>query len=347
MGKSKVAIICGGKSSEHEISCVSANGILNSIDRSLFEPVLIGITKSGKWLLLPDDTNFAIINGALPTVPESGVEISITSQGLFSGGKALTIDVAFPILHGTYGEDGTIQGLFEMIAISYVGSGVLASAVSMDKSYAKPIFAAAGLKVAPGIVVTSKDFELPSNLTFPLFVKPARSGSSRGTTKVKQKSELAAAVVNALEFDTKVIIEQAVAGKEIECAVLQADAKVTVSQVGQIVLSDKFEFYDFQAKYLDDSMQLVVPADLPAGVEAKIQQAALAAFKAAGCEGLARIDFFYSDQGEIIINEINTMPGFTPTSVYPKLIEKSGVSYQQLITKLIQTAQNRSISITR
>ena len=347
MSKSKVAIICGGKSSEHEISCVSANGILNSIDRNLFEPVLIGITKSGKWLLLPDDTNFAIINGALPTVPESGVEISITSQGLFSGGKALTIDVAFPILHGTYGEDGTIQGLFEMIAISYVGSGVLASAVSMDKSYAKPIFAAAGLKVAPGIVVTSKDFELPSNLTFPLFVKPARSGSSRGTTKVKQKSDLAAAVINALEFDTKVIIEQGVAGKEIECAVLQADAKVTVSQVGQIVLSDKFEFYDFQAKYLDDSMQLVVPADLPAGVEAKIQQAALAAFKAAGCEGLARIDFFYSDQGEIIINEINTMPGFTPTSVYPKLIEKSGVSYQQLITKLIQTAQNRSISITR
>jgi len=347
MSKSKVAIICGGKSSEHEISCVSANGILNSIDRNLFEPVLIGITKSGKWLLLPDDTNFAIINGALPTVPESGVEISITSQGLFSGGKALTIDVAFPILHGPYGEDGTIQGLFEMIAISYVGSGVLASAVSMDKSYAKPIFAAAGLKVAPGIVVTSKDFELPSNLTFPLFVKPARSGSSRGTTKVKQKSELAAAVINALEFDTKVIIEQGVAGKEIECAVLQADAKLTVSQVGQIVLSDKFEFYDFQAKYLDDSMQLVVPADLPAGVEAKIQQAALAAFKAAGCEGLARIDFFYSDQGEIIINEINTMPGFTPTSVYPKLIEKSGVSYQQLITKLIQTAQNRSISITR
>jgi len=234
-----------------------------------------------------------------------------------------------------------------MIAISYVGSGVLASAVSMDKSYAKPIFASAGLKVAPGIVVTSKDFDLPSNLTFPLFVKPARSGSSRGTTKVKQESELAAAVNNALEFDTKVIIEQSVVGKEIECAVLQADGKLTVSQVGQILLSDKFEFYDFQAKYLDNSMQLVVPADLPAGIEAKIQQAALVAFKAAGCEGLARIDFFYSDQGEIIINEINTMPGFTPTSVYPKLIEKSGISYQQLITKLIQTAQNRSLSITR
>jgi D-alanine-D-alanine ligase len=196
-------------------------------------------------------------------------------------------------------------------------------------------------------VVTSKDFELPSNLTFPLFVKPARSGSSRGTTKVKQKSELATAVTNALEFDTKVIIEQCVVGKEIECAVLQADGKLTVSQVGQILLSDKFEFYDFQAKYLDNSMQLLVPADLPAGVEAKIQQAALTAFKAAGCEGLARIDFFYSNEGEIIINEINTMPGFTPTSVYPKLIEKSGINYQQLITKLIQTAQNRSLSITR
>ena len=347
MSKFRVAIICGGKSSEHEISCVSANGILNAIDRNKFETVLIGITKSGKWLLLPDDSNFSIVNGALPTVPESGIEVSITSLGLVAGGKQLAIDVAFPVLHGPYGEDGTIQGLFEMIGTKYVGSGVLASAVSMDKSYAKPIFAAAGLSVATGIVVTSKNFELPSNLTFPLFVKPARSGSSRGTTKVKQKSDLASAVEHALFFDTKVIIEQAVVGKEIECAVLQADGKLTVSQVGQILLSDKFEFYDFQAKYLDNSMQLVVPADLPAGVEAKIQQAALTAFKAAGCEGLARIDFFYSDQGEIIINEINTMPGFTPTSVYPKLIEKSGVNYQQLITKLIQTAQKRSLSITR
>ena len=223
MSKVRVAIICGGKSSEHEISCISANGILNAIDRSTFEPVLIGITKSGKWLLLPEDTSFIIQNGALPTVPESGLEVSITSQGLFSGGKNLAIDIAFPILHGPYGEDGTIQGLFEMIGLRYVGSGVLASAVSMDKSYAKPIFAAAGLKVAPGTVVTSTSFDLPSNLKYPLFVKPARSGSSRGTTKVKQVSELKAAVESALAFDTKVIIEQAVAGKEIECAVLQSE----------------------------------------------------------------------------------------------------------------------------
>ena len=347
MSKSRIAIICGGKSSEHEISCVSANGILNAIDRNKFEPVLIGITKSGKWLLLPDDSNFSIVNGALPTVPESGIEVSITSLGLVAGGKQLAIDVAFPVLHGPYGEDGTIQGLFEMIGIKYVGSGVLASAVSMDKSYAKPIFAAAGLSVAAGIVVTSKNFELPSNLTFPLFVKPARSGSSRGTTKVKQKSDLASAVEHALSFDTKVIIEQAVVGKEIECAVLQADGKITASEVGQISISSKFEFYDFQAKYLDNSMELIVPADLPVGVQSKIQQAAITAFNAAGCEGLARVDFFYSTQGEIIINEINTMPGFTPTSVYPKLIEKNGINYQELITKLITTAQTRSASITR
>ena len=347
MSKFRVAIICGGKSSEHEISCVSANGILNAIDRSKFEPVLIGITKSGKWLLLPDDSNFSIVNGALPTVPESGIEVSITSLGLVAGGKQLAIDVAFPVLHGPYGEDGTIQGLFEMIGIKYVGSGVLASAVSMDKSYAKPIFASAGLSVAAGIVVTSKNFELPSNLTFPLFVKPARSGSSRGTTKVKQKSDLASAVEHALSFDTKVIIEQAVVGKEIECAVLQADGKITASEVGQISISSKFEFYDFQAKYLDNSMELIVPADLPAGVQSKIQQAAITAFNAAGCEGLARVDFFYSTQGEIIINEINTMPGFTPTSVYPKLIEKNGINYQELISKLITTAQTRSASITR
>ena len=346
MSKLRVAIICGGKSSEHEISCISANGILNAIDRSKFEPVLIGITKSGKWLLLPDDTTFITQNGALPTVPESGIEVSITSQGLFSGGKNLAIDVAFPILHGTYGEDGTIQGLFEMIGLRYVGSGVLASAVSMDKSYAKPIFAAAGLKVAPGTVVTSTNFELPSNLKFPLFVKPARSGSSRGTTKVKQSSDLKAAVEAALAFDSKVIIEQAVDGKEIECAVLQSEGKTIVSPVGEIVISSKYEFYDFQAKYLDDSMQLVFP-ELPAGVEQKIQSAALTAFNAAGCEGLARVDFFYSASGDVVINEINTMPGFTPLSVYPKLIEKSGINYQGLITTLIQTAQARSASITR
>ncbi len=347
MSKQRVAVICGGKSSEHEISCVSAGGVLSAIDLSKFEPVLIGITKSGKWLLLPTDTNFTIVNGALPQVPESGIEVQVSNNSLQAGGKDLAIDVVFPVLHGPYGEDGTLQGLLEMINLRYVGSGVLASAVSMDKSFAKPIFAAAGLKVAPGIVVTSANFSLPANLTYPLFVKPARSGSSRGTTKVKNETELKNAVTFALEFDTKVLIESAITAREIECAVLQADGKVIASPIGQIVIDPKYEFYDFTAKYLDNSMQLVFPTDLPAGIESKIQESAIKAFNAAGCEGLARVDFFYTTDGEIVINEINTMPGFTPLSVYPKLIAKDGISYQELITKLITTALTRSAHITR
>ena len=347
MAKKRVAIICGGKSSEHEISCVSAGGVLSAIDTNEFEIVLIGITKGGKWLLLPTDTTFAIINGALPQVPESGVEVVITNTSLQAGGKDLAIDVVFPVLHGPYGEDGTLQGLLEMINLRYVGSGVLASAVSMDKSFAKPIFAAAGLKVAPGIVVTSANFSLPANLTYPLFVKPARSGSSRGTTKVKIEGQLKSAVAFALEFDTKVLIESAVNGREIECAVLQSNGQTIASPVGQIVIDSKYEFYDFTAKYLDNSMQLVFPTDLPAGVEVKIQESAINAFNAAGCEGLARVDFFYSNDGQIIINEINTMPGFTPLSVYPKLMQKHGISYQELITRLISTALTRSANITR
>ena len=347
MAKKRVAIICGGKSSEHEISCVSAGGVLSAIDTNEFEIILIGITKGGKWLLLPTDTTFAIINGALPQVPESGVEVVITNTSLQAGGKDLAIDVVFPVLHGPYGEDGTLQGLLEMINLRYVGSGVLASAVSMDKSFAKPIFAAAGLKVAPGIVVTSANFSLPANLTYPLFVKPARSGSSRGTTKVKNEGQLKSAVAFALEFDTKVLIESAVNGREIECAVLKSNGQTIASPVGQIVIDAKYEFYDFTAKYLDNSMQLVFPTDLPAGVEVKIQESAINAFNAAGCEGLARVDFFYSNDGQIIINEINTMPGFTPLSVYPKLMQKHGISYQELITKLISTALTRSANITR
>lgn len=347
MRKTKVAIICGGRSSEHEISLISASGVLQAIDGNLFDIELIGITKSGKWLHIPKESNFVVNNGVLPIISENGIEVSITSQGLIAGGKNLAIDVVFPVLHGPYGEDGTIQGLLEIIGLRYVGSGVLASAVCMDKSYAKPIFAAAGLKVAPGIVVTSNKFELPSELSLPLFVKPARSGSSKGTSKVNRIAELAGAVEHALSFDSKVIIEKAVEGKEIECAILETDKKLIVSAVGEISISKDFEFYDFQAKYIDNSMELIVPANLPEGVADEIKKAALIAFSAAGCEGLARVDFFYANTGEVIINEINTMPGFTPTSVYPKLLEESGVDYKLLITKLINTAMSRSVRITR
>jgi D-alanine-D-alanine ligase len=337
-----VAIVCGGISSEHEISCISAGSIIKAIDQTKFNPILIGITKSGSWHLLPTETNFAIsgsgANAKLPEVTglsDGSDQVSWNRDGAFVNGKNLNIDIAFPILHGPFGEDGTVQGLFEMWSVPYVGSKVLASAVCMDKSFAKPIFSSHGINVVPGIVTKSSDVELPANLNFPVFVKPARGGSSRGTIKVKTKSELKPAILAAQKFDQKVLIEQAINATEIECAILQSEGKYIVSNPGQIKLADKYEFYDFEAKYLDDSMQLIVPAEIAESVRSEIKTLALRAFQAADCAGLARVDFFYSDQGEIFINEINTMPGFTPTSVYPKLMQDSGVNYSDLITKLL------------
>lgn len=337
-----VAIVCGGVSSEHEISCVSAGSIMQAIDKTLFNPILIGITKSGRWKLLPADTKFEITgtgaNAKLPHISEevnNENEIFWSRKGAFVNGKNLEIDVAFPILHGPFGEDGTIQGLFEMWSIPYVGSKVLASAICMDKSFAKAIFAAAGLKTVPGTVTTNTEVEIPSSITYPLFVKPARGGSSRGTIKVKSAAELKSAISNASQFDQKVLVEQAIKATEIECAILESGGKYWVSNPGQIKLAEKYEFYDFEAKYLDNSMQLVVPAQLDGAVLEQIKDLALRAFKAANCSGLARVDFFYSDKGEIFINEINTMPGFTPTSVYPKLMQQIGISYSELITKLL------------
>jgi len=337
-----VAIVCGGVSSEHEISCVSAGSIMQAIDKTLFNPILIGITKSGRWKLLPADTKFEITgtgaNAKLPHISEevnNENEIFWSRKGAFVNGKNLEIDVAFPILHGPFGEDGTIQGLFEMWSIPYVGSKVLASAICMDKSFAKAIFAAAGLKTVPGTVTTNTEVEIPSSITYPLFVKPARGGSSRGTIKVKSAAELKSAISNASQFDQKVLVEQAIKATEIECAILESGGKYWVSNPGQIKLAEKYEFYDFEAKYLDNSMQLVVPAQLDSAVLEQIKDLALRAFKAANCSGLARVDFFYSDKGEIFINEINTMPGFTPTSVYPKLMQQIGISYSELITKLL------------
>jgi D-alanine-D-alanine ligase len=246
-------------------------------------------------------------------------------------------------LHGPYGEDGTIQGLLEIANLPYVGSGVLASAVAMDKSFAKPIFAAAGMKVADGIVVTSKDKQVSiDDLAFPVFVKPARGGSSRGTHKVKSVEALNAALKDAFLYDNKVMIEQAVVGREIECAVLESHGVAKASVVGEIVIDSKFEFYDFEAKYLDGATTEKIPADIPADAAEEIREKAVQAFKALGCSGLARCDFFYTDKGEIIINEINTMPGFTGTSMYPKLWAATGVDYTSVITALIETALLRT-----
>ena len=329
-----VTIICGGRSSEHEISCISASGIIAAIDRKKFNPSLIGITKSGKWVSLPSDTKFVIKGGQLPSVPESAPQISINE---------IKTDVLFPILHGPYGEDGTIQGLIEMLDLPYVGSGVLASAVGMDKHFAKQIFAAHGISVAPGIALRIGEEIKDPGFGYPLFVKPARGGSSRGTHKVKRAEDLSAAVSDAFKYDAKIIIEKAIVGREIECAVLERDGNIEASLPGEIKIDPKFEFYDFEAKYLDNATNVVVPADIKRGVA--IQQAAIAAFKALGCSGLARVDFFYTSDDQIIINELNTAPGFTSTSVYPKLWAASGLSYTEIITALIETAQRRTNSV--
>ena len=325
----KVAIICGGPSSEHEVSCISAAGVLSAIDRSKYEPVLIGITKAGKWVLLPLDHEFKISNGVLPSVPENAPEIS-------SDLTKLNVEIAFPVLHGAYGEDGEIQKHFESIGIKYVGNGVEASANAMDKSIAKEIFKKAGLKVASGAELKLGDEISDLGVGYPLFVKPASGGSSRGTHKVHSPTELQAAVTDAFKFDSKVMLEKAIVGREIEVAVLESKG---ASVPGEIKIDPKFEFYDFEAKYLDGATTVIIPADLPSEASEKIKEAALIAFNSLDCKGLARVDFFYTVDGELIINELNTMPGFTPTSVFPKLWNQSGVSYSEIISELIKNCR--------
>ena len=343
MSKTTVAIICGGRSSEHEISVLSAGGVLAGLDRSKFEPVLIGITKAGNWVLLPNEYTLTIQDGVLPTVDESLTPIVADVHGFSVDGKLLNIKVVFPVLHGPYGEDGTVQGFFEIANIPYVGSGVMASAASMDKSFSKTIFSASGMLVADGVVVDIDNWrENIGTIAYPVFVKPARGGSSRGTYKVKSAHDLEAALLDAFTFDRKVMIEQAIIGREIECAVLESNGSVQASVVGEIVIDSRFDFYDFEAKYLDDATTVNVPADIPNAASAEIRAKAVQAFQSLGCSGLARVDFFYSDKGEVVINEINTMPGFTATSMYPKLMAASGVDYTSLITALITTALTRS-----
>ncbi len=346
----RVAIICGGRSSEHEISCTSAGGVLGAIDRTLYEPVVIGITKSGKWVLIPEGFELSISNGVLPVVPESGKPVSVSPEGFTVEGKSLGIEIVFPVLHGPYGEDGTIQGLLEIADIPFVGSGVLASAVAMDKSFAKPIFAAHGIKVAEGLVIRDSEWKSKArdltaavtSLGYPVFVKPARGGSSRGTTKVKSAAELPAAIAEAHRFDPKAMVENAVIGREIECAVLEIDGKPSASVVGQIEIDPKFDFYDFEAKYLDGATSITLPAPIAENITAQIQAKAVEAFISLGCSGLARVDFFLTPNNEVIINELNTMPGFTATSVFPKMWAASGVGYTEVITHLLKSALTRN-----
>ncbi|MFM8843011.1 MAG: D-alanine--D-alanine ligase family protein, partial [Actinomycetota bacterium] len=356
MSKKCVAIICGGQSSEHPISCISARGVLGAIDRSKFEPLLIGITEKGSWVHLNDSTDFVLGADGLPYVPEGAPAIHADIRGFASAdGQPLAVDLVFPLLHGAYGEDGTIQGFLELAGIPYVGSGVLASSVAMDKTFAKPIYADFGLKVADGITVHARDWKNNraleiakiTALGLPVFVKPARSGSSRGTSKVKNEDQIVAAIEEAHRHDPRAMVEVAINGREIECAVLEVQGKAIASVLGEVRVHEPHEFYDFEAKYLDGSTSFDVPANIPTDVARKISDAAVTAFEALGCEGLSRVDFFLTPENDIIINELNTMPGFTEKSVFPMLWQATGKSYSEIITQLCESAISRSQNVVR
>ena len=348
MKKLRVGIVYGGRSGEHEISVTSAGSIFKHIDRSKYEPVAIRIEKDGRWTL-PDQAPMALTAAEVIHQAKTAAE---GGKGLGGGEPAvlssLNLDVVFPVLHGPYGEDGTIQGLLELADKAYVGAGVLASAAGMDKSAMKMMFAARGLAVGPwrGFVRAEWDrdrarvLEDLKPLGYPMFVKPANLGSSVGISKVKTPSALAPAIEMALEYDRKVVVEAAVANpREIECSVL-GNEDPQASLPGEIIPSR--EFYDYEAKYIDDDSKTVIPADLPADLVKKVQQLSIEAFRAIDCSGLARVDFLLSrDTGDLCVNEINTMPGFTSISMYSKMWEASGLAYAGLVDRLIQLGLER------
>ena len=356
MAKLRVVLLFGGRSSEHTISCATAGGVLSAIDRDKYEVVPVGITRDGAFTLQPDDAGrFRLNPDAMPHVHDNGTRIawpeSTTSRELRyvdAAGDTHSlgeVDVVFPILHGPFGEDGTVQGMLELVGLPYVGNGVLASALGMDKHVTKTVLEAAGVTVAPWVTVTPAQWESDNelwraralSLGMPLFVKPARAGSSVGVSKVSRADQLDAALAVAFVHDSKALIERAVEGREVECGVLsgRGTSPTRVSVAGEIIVTGR-EFYDFEAKYIDASAAtLVCPAVLHDGELAEMQRVAARAFEAIGGSGLARVDFFFTGT-EFIVNELNTMPGFTPISMYPKCWQASGMSYPDLIDELIQ-----------
>ncbi|MGW2763809.1 D-alanine--D-alanine ligase family protein [Streptomyces sp. NPDC001275] len=369
--KPRVAVVCGGRSSEHGISVVTAGAVLRAIDRTKYEVLPIGITRDGRWALTVDEPErMAITEGRTPSVEEltdsaeGGVvlpvdpasrEVVYSEPG--SVPKALgEVDVVFPVLHGPYGEDGTLQGLLELSGVPYVGSGVLASAVGQDKEYMKRVFTSFGLKVGPYVVIRPREWaqdpsaarkkivDFAGEHGWPLFVKPARAGSSIGITKVDDLSGLDEAVEEAQRHDPKVLVEAALRGREIECGVLEFEDGPRASVPAEIPPPEAHAYYDFEAKYID-STPGVVPAPLTDEETAEVRRLAVEAFEAASCEGLVRADFFLTEDGEFVINEINTMPGFTPISMYPQMWQASGISYPELVDRLIQAALRRSTGL--
>jgi D-alanine-D-alanine ligase len=358
-----VAIVFGGRSSEHAVSCATAAGVLRAIDRDRYDVVPIGISRTGEWVLVADEPDLLELSAARTPQVEASKAHVLLPFGM--GDRALRVlepgeppaelgdvDVVFPLLHGPFGEDGTIQGFFELTDVRYVGSGVFASAAGMDKHYMKVLFAGHGLPVGPYAVITDRAWRTDpaaamdgcEGLSYPLFVKPARAGSSMGITKVEQRADLEAAIERAREHDPKVIVEAGITGREIECAVLEGhgtDAPRT-SAVAEVAVHANHAFYDFEAKYLAEAdVDLTCPADVPQAVSDEVRRLAGAAFEALGCEGLARVDCFWTEDGRVLINEINTMPGFTPHSMYPRMWAATGLDYPQLIDELISLALER------
>ncbi|OAK52935.1 D-alanine--D-alanine ligase family protein [Rhodococcus kyotonensis] len=363
--RTKVAVLFGGRSNEHAVSCVSAGSVLKHLDPERYEVVPIGITTDGAWVLGASDLEALAIHGReLPSVDKDGVALALTADptrrgalvGLGEGdaGKVLdAVDVVFPILHGPYGEDGTVQGLLELAGIPYVGPGVLASAAGMDKEFTKKLLAAEGLPVGRQVVLRHDTESLTpaqqDSIGLPAFVKPARGGSSIGISRIVAWSQLPAAIAEARRHDPKVVVEAAIHGREVECGVLEfPDGAVRASAVAEIKLpgadANDHSFYDFDSKYLDDVTEFDLPADLSEDVADRIRAIAVDAFRALDCQGLARVDFFVTDDGPVI-NEINTMPGFTSISMYPKMWGESGVEYGALLDTLIETAVARGVGL--
>jgi len=350
----RVALLFGGRSAEHEVSVLSAANVFRALDPARYETVPIGITRSGTWLICP------VRDGAFPAaVPESGPRAALLPGG--SGrlivmpetdgappDLSLAVDVVFPVLHGPFGEDGTVQGLAEIAGVAYVGSGVLGSAAAMDKDIAKRLMRDRGLPIPRFMSFSLGDtptFEaIVSELGRPLFVKPARLGSSVGISKAGTREELAQAVAEAFRHDRKILVEEFVRGREIECGVLESeDGTLTASAPGEIVPSNRHEFYTYEAKYLDEQGAAIkIPADLPRDLGDKVRKLSIEAFRALGCEGLARIDFFLREDGKLLVNEVNTLPGFTNISMYPKAMEASGIGYAELVDRLIRYALARA-----
>jgi D-alanine-D-alanine ligase len=352
-GKIRVGILFGGRSAEHEVSLQSAKNIIDAIDTNKYEVVLIGIDKEGRWHL-NEESRFLLppTESGLPSLSKTDADLALVPGKQFEQLVALSgeqkpgsLDVIFPVLHGPFGEDGTVQGLLKLANIPFVGAGVLGSAVGMDKDVMKRLLRDAGIPIAGFLVANGYS---PNEISFdyacaqlglPLFIKPANLGSSVGIHKVKDREEFEPAVRDALNYDNKILIEECIKGREIECSVLGNDNPIA-SVPGEIL--PRHEFYSYEAKYLDENgAALEIPAKLPAQTSERVRQLAIKAFSALCCEGMARVDFFLKNDGEIVMNEINTIPGFTRISMYPKLWEATGIPYSELIDRLIQLAIER------